>query len=67
MKCKIKLPFHLLDVKQLNVQQLDKNGFIRNIIYLLIWRQLNDKGINLFANKLKKANMKKDSYRTKVR
>ena len=67
MKCKIKLPFHLLDVKQLNVQQLDKNGFIRNIIYLLISRQLNDKGINLFANKLKKANMKKDSYRTKVR
>ena len=67
MKCKIKLPFHLLDVEQLNVQQLDKNGFIRNIIYLLISRQLNDKGINLFANKLKKANMKKDSYRTKVR
>ena len=36
----------------MNVQQLDKHSFIRNIIYLLILRQ-DDEGINLFAKKLK--------------
>ena len=44
-------------IKLLNVQQLDKNGFIRNIIYSLILRQ-DDEGINLFANKRKQANIK---------
>ena len=39
-------------IELLNVQQLDKNSFIRNIIYLLILRQ-DDEGINLFASKLK--------------
>ena len=42
----------------MNVQQLDKNSFIRNIIYLQILRQ-DDEGINLFAKKLKSTNVKK--------